>query len=49
MGNVFGGRDQSLYLSNGATEAFIDVLMLAVTDLADARWDFRFAAQQVMG
>ncbi|KWT58464.1 hypothetical protein ADL21_29280 [Streptomyces albus subsp. albus] len=49
------GVKQSLHLTNGGTEAFIDVLMPAVTDLADAMWDFRFAAlltlqdQQVMG
>ncbi|MFH8747936.1 hypothetical protein ACH4GK_30400 [Streptomyces rimosus] len=55
MGNVFSGGKQSLYLTNGGTEAFIDVLMLAVTGLAEDLWDFRFAAlltlqdQQVMG
>ncbi|MGW1374411.1 hypothetical protein ACWD6P_09045 [Streptomyces sp. NPDC002446] len=55
MGNVFGGGEQSLYLSNGGTEAFIDVLMLAVSDLADDVWDYRFATlltlqdQNVMG
>ncbi|WP_148590086.1 hypothetical protein [Streptomyces sp. WAC01526] len=55
MGNVFGGGEQSLYLSNGGTEVFIDVLMLAVSDLADDVWDYRFAAlltlqdQTVMG
>ncbi|MEW9515434.1 hypothetical protein [Streptomyces tubercidicus] len=55
MGNVFGGGKQSLYLSNGGTEVFIDVLMLAVSDLASDRWDYRFAAlltqqdQNVMG
>lgn len=55
MGNVFGGGEQSLYLPNGGTEVFIDVLMLAVSDLADDVWDYRFAAlltlqdQTVMG
>ncbi|WP_030987677.1 hypothetical protein [Streptomyces sp. NRRL S-1813] len=55
MGKVFGGGEQSLCLSNGGTEAFIDVLMLAVSDLADDVWDYRFAAlltlqdQNVMG
>lgn len=55
VGNVFGGGEQSLYLSNGGTEVFIDVLMLAVSDLADDVWDYRFAAlltlqdQNVMG
>ncbi|MGW5120853.1 hypothetical protein ACWEQ8_36260 [Streptomyces noursei] len=55
MGNVFRGGDQRLYLSNGGTEVFIDVLMLAVSDLADDVWDYRFAAlltlqdQNVMG
>lgn len=55
MGNVFSGSGQSLDLSNGGTEVFIDVLMLAVSGLADAEWDHRFAAlltlqdQNVMG
>ncbi|MGG2463467.1 hypothetical protein ACO0M4_27290 [Streptomyces sp. RGM 3693] len=55
MGNVFGGGDKSLYLSNSGTEVFIDLLMLAVSDLADDVWDYRFAAlltlqdQNVMG
>ncbi|RKN65503.1 hypothetical protein D7231_24740 [Streptomyces klenkii] len=55
MGNVFGGGEKSLYLSNGGTEVFIDVLMLAVSDLAHEEWDYRFAAlltlqdQNVMG
>ncbi|MBT2489468.1 hypothetical protein J7E96_13260 [Streptomyces sp. ISL-96] len=44
MGNTFGGGPRSLYLSNGGTEVFIDVLMLAVSDLADDVWDYRFAA-----
>ncbi|MET9535385.1 hypothetical protein ABZY02_33355 [Streptomyces sp. NPDC006649] len=44
VGNVFGGGEQSLYLSNSGTEVFIDVLMLAVSDLADDVWDYRFAA-----
>ncbi|WP_244417030.1 hypothetical protein [Streptomyces hygroscopicus] len=44
MGNVCGGGERSLCLSNGGTEAFIDVLMLAVSDLADDVWDYRFAA-----
>ncbi|MEU7648089.1 hypothetical protein [Streptomyces huasconensis] len=55
MGNVFKGSGQHLDLSNGGTEVFIDVLMLAVSDLAEAEWDYRFAAlltlqdQNVMG
>ncbi|MGW2027430.1 hypothetical protein [Streptomyces decoyicus] len=55
VGNVFGGGEQSLHLSNGGTEVFIDVLMLAVSDLAGDMWDYRFAAllslqdQNVMG
>ncbi|MEV5596257.1 hypothetical protein [Streptomyces sp. NPDC052496] len=55
MGNVFRGGGQSLHLSNGGTVVFIDVLMLAVSDLADDEWDYRFAAlltlqdQNVMG
>ncbi|MGW0908772.1 hypothetical protein [Streptomyces sp. NPDC002853] len=55
MGNVFGGASKSLYLSNGGTEVFVNVLMLAVSDLADDEWDYRFASllslqdQNVMG
>ncbi|MEU7135732.1 hypothetical protein [Streptomyces sp. NPDC046261] len=57
MGNVFGsgGTGDDLYLSNGGTAAFLDVLWLAVSDLARRPWDFRFAAllalqdQTVMG
>ncbi|MEU6483733.1 hypothetical protein [Streptomyces sp. NPDC046887] len=55
MGNVFEGGGQRLYLSNGGTAVFVDVLTLAVSDLADAEWDYRFAAllalqdQQMMG
>ncbi|MER5971525.1 hypothetical protein ABT112_17640 [Streptomyces sp. NPDC002055] len=45
MGNVFDGGDgRSLYLSNGGTEVFVDVLMLAVSDLAATPWHFRFAS-----
>ncbi|MFG2177753.1 hypothetical protein ACGFLS_03365 [Streptomyces abikoensis] len=57
MGNVFGsgGTGEDLYLSNGGTAVFLDVLWLAVSDLARRPWDFRFAAllalqdQTVMG
>ncbi|MFF4605846.1 hypothetical protein ACFY12_24280 [Streptomyces sp. NPDC001339] len=55
MGNIFKGGGQSLYLSNGGTDVFVDVLMLAVSDLASDTWDYRFAAlltlqdQNVMG
>ncbi|KOX02341.1 hypothetical protein ADK65_08505 [Streptomyces sp. NRRL B-1140] len=42
-------------MSNGGTQAFVEVLMLAASDLASQAWDFRFAAllilqdQNVMG
>lgn len=55
MSNIFSGGSHDLYLSNGATAVFIDVLMPAVSDLAFEDWDFRFAAlltlqdQNVMG
>lgn len=55
MSNIFSGGSHDLDLSNGATAMFIDVLMLAVSDLASEDWDFRFAAlltlqdQNVMG
>ncbi|MGA5895214.1 hypothetical protein [Streptomyces venetus] len=55
MSNIFSGGGHDLDLSNGATAVFIDVLILAVSDLAAEDWDFRFAAlltlqdQNVMG
>ncbi|MET7640488.1 hypothetical protein [Streptomyces sp. NPDC005438] len=44
MGNVFEGDGVSLELSNGGTEVFVEVLVLAVSDLAEDEWDHRFAA-----
>lgn len=41
MGNRFGG---DLYMSNGGTEVFVEVLMLAVSALASREWELRFAA-----
>jgi hypothetical protein len=55
VGNTFHGGGDGIYLSNGGTAAFVDVLMLAVTDLVEEPWDYRFAAllalqdQNVMG
>ncbi|MGW6271453.1 hypothetical protein [Streptomyces sp. NPDC055060] len=55
MGNLFHGGGRTLGLSNGGTAVFIDVLMLAVSDLARSPWEYRFAAllalqdQNVMG
>ncbi|MGK5695078.1 hypothetical protein ACSNOJ_19585 [Streptomyces sp. URMC 128] len=55
MANIFSGGGRELDLSNGGTEAFVEVLMLAVSDLASEAWDLRFAAllilqdQNVMG
>ncbi|MEU7244103.1 hypothetical protein [Streptomyces sparsogenes] len=55
MGNVFRGGGDSFSLSNGGTDVFLDVLTLAVSDLARDAWDYRFAAlltlqdQNVMG
>ncbi|GAA2376138.1 hypothetical protein [Streptomyces cuspidosporus] len=55
MGNVFRGGSDALSLSNGGTDVFVDVLTLAVSDLARDAWDHRFAAlltlqdQNVMG
>ncbi|MFD7242288.1 hypothetical protein [Streptomyces massasporeus] len=55
MANIFSGAGRELDLSNGGTAAFVEVLMLAVSDLASEAWDFRFAAllilqdQYVMG
>ncbi|WP_424217304.1 hypothetical protein ACN20G_35055 (plasmid) [Streptomyces sp. BI20] len=44
MGNGFGGGGRVLYLSNGGTTVFVEVLMPAVSDLAESEWDHRFAA-----
>ncbi|WP_406529814.1 hypothetical protein [Streptomyces sp. I8-5] len=55
MGNTFHGGGRALPLSNGGTAVFVDVLMLAVSDLADSVWEYRFATlltlqdQGVMG
>ncbi|SFQ19987.1 hypothetical protein [Actinomadura madurae] len=45
MGNTIsgGGRGRDLYMSNGGTEVFVEVLMLAVSALASREWDLRFA------
>lgn len=43
--NVFrGGGGRYLEMTNSGTAVFVDVLMLAVSDLAHDPWDFRFAA-----
>ncbi|MGW7202901.1 hypothetical protein [Streptomyces sp. NPDC054837] len=44
MSNMLCGGSHDLYLPNGATAVFIDVLMPAVSDLACEAWDFHFAA-----
>ncbi|GAA2102576.1 hypothetical protein GCM10009801_76740 [Streptomyces albiaxialis] len=44
MGNAFGAGERRLYLSNGGTDVFVDVLVLAVSALAEEPWDLRFAA-----
>ncbi|MCM2415163.1 hypothetical protein [Streptomyces sp. RKAG290] len=44
MANVFGGGGRRLHLSNGGTEVFLDVLLLAVSELAERPWEHRFAA-----
>ncbi|MFJ2922188.1 hypothetical protein [Streptomyces sp. NPDC087307] len=55
MGNIFHGGGRDLSMSNGGTAVFVDVLMLAVSDLAESVWEYRFAAlltlqdQSVMG
>ncbi|MCC3773327.1 hypothetical protein [Streptomyces sp. UNOB3_S3] len=55
MSNTFSGGDYDLNLNNNATAVFIDLLILAVSDLVRAPWDFRFAAlltlqdQNIMG
>jgi hypothetical protein len=55
VANIFSGGGRKLDLSNGGTEAFVEVLMLAVSGLASEAWHLRFAAllilqdQNVMG
>jgi hypothetical protein len=55
VGNTFAGGGDSLYLSNGGTAVFVDVLTLAVSALVEEPWDYRFAAllslqdQNIMG
>ncbi|GKQ34848.1 hypothetical protein [Streptomyces sp. A012304] len=55
MGNVFRAGADNLYLSNGGTEVFVEVLTLAVAELAAEPWELRFGAllaaqdQRVMG
>ncbi|MFD7493015.1 hypothetical protein ACFV8T_11435 [Streptomyces sp. NPDC059832] len=43
MGNFFNGGGRSLSMSNGGTDVFVDVLMLAVSGLAESVWEYRFA------
>ncbi|MFF2008835.1 hypothetical protein ACFVWY_07120 [Streptomyces sp. NPDC058195] len=43
MGNTFRGAGHSLSMSNGSTDVFVDVLMLAVSALAGSVWEYRFA------
>ncbi|MEU3511348.1 hypothetical protein ABZ733_26340 [Streptomyces longwoodensis] len=42
MGNTFGAGDDQLYLSNGGTDVFVEVLLLAVSGLARCPWEYRF-------
>jgi hypothetical protein len=44
MGNVFRAGSDDMYLSNGGTEVFVEVLTLAVAELAARPWELRFAA-----
>ncbi|MFC7642377.1 hypothetical protein ACFQX6_16530 [Streptosporangium lutulentum] len=44
MANRFRGGGSYLYMSNGGTEVFVEVLTLAVSALASREWEFRFAA-----
>jgi hypothetical protein len=39
MGNIFGAGEDDLYLSNGATDVFLDVLTLAGCALARTPWE----------
>jgi hypothetical protein len=35
-------------MSNGSTDVFVDVLMLAVSDLAESVWEYRFATLLIL-
>lgn len=43
MGNTISGGGRYLYMSNGGTDVFVEVFMLAVSALASRDWDYRFA------
>jgi hypothetical protein len=43
VANSFSGGGGELDLSNGGTEVFVDVLVLAVSSVARAEWHVRFA------
>jgi hypothetical protein len=55
MGNTFGAGDDQLYLSNGGTDVFVEVLLLGVSGLARCPWEHRFGGlvslqdQELMG
>jgi hypothetical protein len=55
MGNTFGAGDDRLYLSNRATDVFVEVLLPAVSALAGCPWEYRFGGllalqdQELMG
>ncbi|MCN9240392.1 hypothetical protein NGF19_06210 [Streptomyces sp. RY43-2] len=42
--NRFGGPGGDLDLPNGGTEVFVEVMMFAVSALAQEPWEYRFAA-----
>jgi hypothetical protein len=43
MGNTISGPNGMFGMSNGLTGAFLDVLILSVSDLATSRWERSFA------
>jgi hypothetical protein len=47
VGNIISadGIDVQVDMSNGGTDVFVEVMMLAVSALARHEWDFRFAAR----
>jgi hypothetical protein len=47
VGNIISaeGVDVDVDMSNGGTEVFVEVMMLAVSAMARREWDFRFAAR----
>jgi len=45
MGNTFTGGEHAIYLTNGNTAVFVDVMMLALSATVTTEWGYRFAGR----